>query len=122
MSIFGPNRALDKNYFFHLNGRMGAQRRMWTKLKMGSLSFCLILFLLPDKIVKAEENPQPVPVITVTAVGDIMMGTDYPSPKLPKKDGTLLFQGSKGILRKADIVFGNLEGPLCDGGSPVKKA
>ena len=94
---------------------------MWTKLKMGSLSFCLILFLLPDKIVKAEEIAQPVPVITVTAVGDIMMGTDYPSPKLPKKDGRLLFEGSKGILRKADIVFGNLEGPLCDGGSPVKK-
>jgi poly-gamma-glutamate capsule biosynthesis protein CapA/YwtB (metallophosphatase superfamily) len=60
-------------------------------------------------------------VITVTAVGDIMMGTDYPSPKLPKKDGKLLFEESKAILRKADIVFGNLEGPLCDGGSPAKK-
>ncbi len=60
-------------------------------------------------------------VITVAAVGDIMMGTDYPSPKLPGKDGMLLFEESKEILRRADIVFGNLEGPLCDGGSPAKK-
>jgi poly-gamma-glutamate capsule biosynthesis protein CapA/YwtB (metallophosphatase superfamily) len=94
---------------------------MWTKLKMVSISFCLILFLSPDKIVKAEEIAQPVPVITVTAVGDIMMGTDYPSPKLPKRDGKLLFEASKEILRKADIVFGNLEGPLYAKGSPAKK-
>jgi poly-gamma-glutamate capsule biosynthesis protein CapA/YwtB (metallophosphatase superfamily) len=115
------NIALDKNYFFHLNGRIGGHRRMWTKLKIVSISFCLILFLSPDKIVKAEEIAQPIPVITVTAVGDIMMGTDYPSPKLPKKDGKLLFEASKEILRKADIVFGNLEGPLCEKGSPAKK-
>jgi len=94
---------------------------MWTKLEMVSISFCLILFMLSDKIVKAEENAQPVPVITVAAVGDIMMGTDYPSPKLPGKDGKFLFEESKGILRKADIVFGNLEGPLCEEGSPAKK-
>jgi poly-gamma-glutamate capsule biosynthesis protein CapA/YwtB (metallophosphatase superfamily) len=100
---------------------MGGQRRMWTKLKMVSISLCLILSLLPDKVVKAEEIAQPVPVITVTAVGDIMMGTDYPSPKLPKKDGRFLFESSKEILRKADIVFGNLEGPLYEGGSPAKK-
>ena len=94
---------------------------MWTKLKMVSISFCLILFLSPDNIVKAEEIAQPVPVITVTAVGDIMMGTDYPSPRLPKKDGTFLFEASKEIPRKADIVFGNLEGPLYEKGSPAKK-
>jgi len=94
---------------------------MWAKLKIVSISFCLILFLSPDKMVKAEEIAQPVPVITVTAVGDIMMGTDYPSPKLPKKDGTFLFEASKEILRQADIVFGNLEGPLYEKDSPAKK-
>jgi len=121
MSIFGPNIALDKNYFFHFNGRVEGQRRMWTKLIMVSISFCLILSLLPDKVVKAEEIVQPDPVITVTAVGDIMMGTDYPSPKLPRKDGKFLFEASKEILRKADIVFGNLESPLYEKGSPAKK-
>ncbi len=94
---------------------------MWTKLEMVSISFWLILFLLSNRIVQAEEIVQAVPVITVTAVGDIMMGTDYPSPKLPKKDGRFLFEASKEFLRKADIVFGNLEGPLYEGGSPEKK-
>jgi poly-gamma-glutamate capsule biosynthesis protein CapA/YwtB (metallophosphatase superfamily) len=104
-----------------LNGKIGDHRKMWAKLKMVSISICLILFLSPDNIVKAEEIAQPVPVITVTAVGDIMMGTDYPSPKLPKRDGRLLFEAPKEILKNADIVFGNLEGPLYEKGIPAKK-
>jgi poly-gamma-glutamate capsule biosynthesis protein CapA/YwtB (metallophosphatase superfamily) len=56
----------------------------------------------------------------VAAVGDIMMGTDYPSLKLPEKEGRALFNESKEILRKANITFGNLEGPLYEGGSPGK--
>ena len=51
-----------------------------------------------------------------------MMGTDYPSPKLPSKDGKFLFEEAKGFLRKADIVFGNLEGPLTEEGGTAKKA
>ena len=82
-----------------------------------------LLFLPLRGEISANEEPSgATPVITVAAVGDIMMGTDYPFPKLPKKDGRLLFEESKGFLRRADIVFGNLEGPLCEGGSPVKKA
>jgi poly-gamma-glutamate capsule biosynthesis protein CapA/YwtB (metallophosphatase superfamily) len=50
-----------------------------------------------------------------------MMGTDYPSPKLPKKDGRLLFGEAKGFLRGADLVFGNLEGPLTEESFPGKK-
>lgn len=68
-----------------------------------------------------EASLATTPVITVAAVGDIMMGTDYPSPKLPKRDGMFLFEASKEILRNADIVFGNLEGPLYERGSPAKK-
>lgn len=92
-------------------------------MKFKILLILFSLFFLP---VKGEsfENDQPrktAPAIAVAAVGDIMMGTDYPSPKLPKKDGELLFGESKNILRKADIVFGNLEGALCDECFPVKK-
>jgi hypothetical protein len=115
------NIALDKNYFFHFNGRVEGQRRMWIKLIMVSISFCLVLSMTPNKIVNAEEIVQPDPVITVTAVGDIMMGTDYPSPKLPGKDGKFLFEASKEILGKVDIVFGNLKGPLYEQGFPAKK-
>jgi len=84
----------------------------------------LCLLFLPFRAeISANEEPSAAPsVITVAAVGDIMMGTDYPSSKLPKKDGRLLFEEAKRILRKADIVFGNLEGPLYEGDSPAKQA
>ncbi len=55
---------------------------------------------------RAEEN------ITIAAVGDIMMGTNYPKDLLPPNDGAELFDHVKGYLRNNDIVFGNLEGPL----------
>lgn len=81
-----------------------------------------LLFLPLRAEISAIEDPSSAPsTITVAAVGDIMMGTDYPSLKLPKKDGRFLFEEAKGFLRKADIVFGNLEGPLYDGDSPAKK-
>ncbi len=84
----------------------------------------LFLLILPlqGEISANEEPSRPSSVITVAAVGDIMMGTDYPLPKLPKKDGRFLFGESKGFLRKADIVFGNLEGPLCEEDFPEKRA
>jgi poly-gamma-glutamate capsule biosynthesis protein CapA/YwtB (metallophosphatase superfamily) len=54
-------------------------------------------------------------LITVAAVGDIMMGSDFPSPILPADEGKHLFAEVKEHL-EADVVFGNLEGPLCEGG------
>jgi len=90
------------------------------KIPLTLLSF---LFLsVQGEVLGNEEPPAVPPVIRVAAVGDIMMGTDYPSPKLPKKDGRFLFEEAKGILRKADIVFGNLEGPLLEGGFPARRA
>jgi len=84
----------------------------------------LSFFFLPFRaeISANEDLSSAPPVVTVAAVGDIMMGTDYPSPKLPSKDGKFLFEEAKGFLRKADIVFGNLEGPLTEEGGTAKKA
>ena len=50
----------------------------------------------------------------ICAVGDIMMGSDWPSPKLPTKN---ILLGVAPLLQSAEIAFGNLEGPLCDGGT-----
>ncbi len=93
-----------------------------TKFKIIVILLLLFFFPIKGESLENEEPERTTPVITVAAVGDIMMGTDYPFPKLPGKDGKLLFGESKDILRRADIVFGNLEGPLCDEGSPTKKA
>lgn len=58
--------------------------------------------------------------IVIAAVGDIMMGTTYPKPLLPPHDGQGMFDGAKDPLSGADIVMGNLEGPLLDEGTTTK--
>jgi hypothetical protein len=61
--------------------------------------------------------------ITITGVGDIMLGTDYPSARyLPSKDNPkFLLDEIADSLRSSDITFGNLEGSFLDGGEPYKK-
>ena len=58
--------------------------------------------------------------LTVAMVGDVMMGTTYPSRMLPENDGKDLFKDAKDILKNADLTVGNLEGTLCDGGQSTK--
>jgi hypothetical protein len=59
--------------------------------------------------------------ITFAAVGDVMMGSDYPASRLPPKGGSELLRDAKPFLVKADIAMANLEGTLCTGGTPVKE-
>ena len=59
--------------------------------------------------------------ISIAAVGDMMLGTDYPENHLPDDDGVSFLAGVAPALRPADIAFGNLEGVLVDGGEPGKK-
>lgn len=58
--------------------------------------------------------------ISIVAVGDIMIGSAYPSKEnLPKDDAINSFAKVKDFL-KGDIVFGNLEGVLLDSGDSEK--
>ncbi len=69
-------------------------------------------------------TPTPSPerdVITIAAVGDIMMGSPYPNDsRMPPNDGADLLKEVTPILSAADIAFGNLEGPITDGGVSQK--
>ena len=57
--------------------------------------------------------------INLIAVGDIMMGTNYPNKSyLPNNDGVDLFKNVEIFLKKGDITFGNLEGVVGNGGTP----
>lgn len=58
--------------------------------------------------------------LTITAVGDIMMGTTYPEALLPPDDGRGIFDNVRKEFDGSDIVFGNLEGPLIDEGKTNK--
>jgi hypothetical protein len=70
----------------------------------------------------APPDSSPAGTVTVAAVGDIMMGSCYPAPLLPPEGGKYLFDECREILEKADLAFGNLEGPLCDSGKTAKVA
>ena len=61
--------------------------------------------------------------IVITGVGDIMLGTSFPSAKyLPPHDNPfLLLESVADSLIGSDIIFGNLEGSFLDEGEPVKK-
>jgi poly-gamma-glutamate capsule biosynthesis protein CapA/YwtB (metallophosphatase superfamily) len=60
-----------------------------------------------------------VDTISIIAVGDIMMGTNYPNNSYLPPAGTNLLRDVKHILRDANVTFGNLEGVLLnEGGNP----
>jgi hypothetical protein len=61
--------------------------------------------------------------ITITGVGDIMLGSSFPSEKfLPPHDNPyLLLESVSDTLISSDITFGNLEGSFLNNGEPVKK-
>ena len=59
--------------------------------------------------------------VSIAAVGDMMLGTDYPNNHLPDDDGEAFLAAVSATLKAADITFGNLEGVLVDGGEPAKK-
>jgi 2',3'-cyclic-nucleotide 2'-phosphodiesterase (5'-nucleotidase family) len=59
--------------------------------------------------------------INIIGVGDIMLGTDHPSPAfLPPNEGRDLLKAVNSILQNADVTFGNLEGPILNEGSTAK--
>lgn len=59
--------------------------------------------------------------LSVSAVGDIMLGTDFPANHLPPENGQYLLSAVASILKEADITFGNYEGTLLSGGESAKQ-
>lgn len=50
-----------------------------------------------------------------------MLGSDFPSNRLPPDEGRGLLADVAPVLRAADLAFVNVEGVLMDGGEPVKQ-
>jgi hypothetical protein len=70
------------------------------------------------------DTVKPAPIqhdsLCIAAVGDMMLGTSYPdSSTLPPDSAVNSFKAVKPHLKGADVVFGNLEGSLLDGGQPA---
>ena len=94
---------------------------------------CFISLSCTPKTVSSQETdntvkPTPTPVksantesITIAAVGDIMLGsTSINDTFLPPNDGADILKQVTPILSAADIAFGNLEGPMLEGGMTEK--
>lgn len=72
-------------------------------------------------VVHLSPTPTPGDAITISAVGDIMLGsTNPPDRGLPSQDGALMLSQVGPILSAADLAFGNLEGPMLEGGTSSK--
>lgn len=66
---------------------------------------------------KIEDQVEENDTITIVAVGDIMLGTNYPtSPNYlpPNNDCSTLWSDVVEYLRDADVTFGNCEGAFSD--------
>lgn len=102
------------------------------------LTFVFASFILSacqPNVVKSEEKtesptvkaePQPTPPtnrepITIAAGGDIMLASTFPNEsRMPPNDGKDLLNAVAPLFQAADIAFGNLEGPMIDGGVSTK--
>jgi len=96
------------------------------------LSFCIAIVAMlacQSKTVRSEEPIAPAAAptpandepITIAAVGDIMLGsTSINDSFLPPNDGADILKEVTPMLSKADIAFGNLEGPMLEGGTTTK--
>jgi Putative enzyme of poly-gamma-glutamate biosynthesis (capsule formation) len=72
-----------------------------------------------EEVAAPKESSEIRPLL-ITAVGDVNMGSAYPTEKtLPPNGGEILFAAVHELLT-GDVVFGNLEGPLADGGTTTK--
>jgi len=77
------------------------------------------VFPSPIDSIKSQDST----LISVIGVGDIMMGSHFPSSNYlpPNNDCAPLLDPVKHILNDADVTFGNLEGCFLDEGKVVKQ-
>ena len=73
----------------------------------------------PEPVIEPEPDKSELR-ITIAAVGDMMLGTDFPDNRLPDDDGESFLADVAPFLESADLAIGNLEGVLVDGGEPAK--
>lgn len=74
-----------------------------------------------NEIPTQPAQEESIDTVTVALTGDILMGTTFPTERLPRNNGQDLFRDAAPLLTAADLTVGNLEGTLCNGGTTKKK-
>lgn len=97
-------------------------------MKTSVKSLLIFTFLLQYTVISysqeinTPETNKTKSEVSIIGVGDIMLGTHYPSAAyLPPNDGKTILDSVKTYLADADVTFGNLEGTFVDEGGDVKK-
>ncbi len=72
------------------------------------------------KETNVKDNPSDS-ILTLIAVGDIMLGTNYPSAAYLPPNKANILEPVRDLLRNADLTFGNLEGTVLNEGGDVKQ-
>lgn len=90
-------------------------------MKLPSYLYFICIIITSIFFINQRTYAQAKDTLSVIGVGDIMIGTNFPSPiYLPPQDGATLLEPVKEILQNADVTFGNLEGTLLNAGGKVK--
>ncbi|MGZ5243395.1 MAG: CapA family protein [Bacteroidia bacterium] len=77
--------------------------------------------IIPENDLSNSESDSIPDTFTVVAVGDIMLGTNFPSPNYLHPNPAALLKPVLTHLQSADFTFGNLEGTILDSGGMAKK-
>jgi poly-gamma-glutamate capsule biosynthesis protein CapA/YwtB (metallophosphatase superfamily) len=85
--------------------------------------FCPVYIGASDNLHNLAADTTHIRTYSITGVGDIMLGTSYPSKKYlpPGDDPFILLESLADTLKSSDITLGNLEGSFLDEGEPLKK-
>ncbi|MBU3714775.1 MAG: CapA family protein [Ferruginibacter sp.] len=123
-------------YTFVQNQPLNKSINMSCKILFASLSYLFLNLSCADGKVndKGSDTTASVPhaktdisktpvdtIITFSAVGDIMFGSNFPDKsKMPPDEGKNLLSEASDFLKATGITFGNLEGTLLDSGGVPK--
>lgn len=90
---------------------------------MNRVLFTFIAIFAMAFFMSAQQTNDSTKTISILSVGDIMLGSNFPSPYYlpPKNDAASLINPVKDILQDADITIGNLEGCFSDTAPLVKR-
>ena len=107
---------LDLNEQSLLNREI-SQPKLKAKVDLFEVNKSKISLFSPDSNKKYKEKS-----FSLAAVGDLMMGTNFPSKKyLPPDEGNALWTEAGPLLKSSDVTFGNLEGVILSKGGEMKE-
>jgi Bacterial capsule synthesis protein PGA_cap len=87
----------------------------------GALTYLNISHLNKLEAFEVVPKVEPKTSLKIMAVGDIMMASTYPNTsRMPPQEGVTVLANVYELLKSGDVTFGNLEGPLIDGGVSSK--